>query len=78
MAPASICMLLVLSTGNFLPLSHTFQSTVECEATGKEMTDGRTVKNFICLPSVMVDGLPVFACSPPPDPPIPKHQKRME
>lgn len=73
-----ICMLLVLASGNFLPVSYSFKDRVECEAAGKEMTDGRTVKNFVCLPSVMVDGLPVFECNPPPAPPIPKYQKRME
>lgn len=55
------CLVLILS-GQLVPINKPFPTEDSCERAGFSMTDGQTVKGYSCLPRIIVDGLPVYDC----------------
>ncbi len=51
----SICLILIMAGQTLLPISAAFPDQIACEMGGASMTDGRTVKGYICVPPEIFD-----------------------
>lgn len=65
----SICLMLIMAGSTLLPVSPPAPDTVTCEMRGAALTDGQTVRGYVCLPVTIYD------CR---EPAMPKRQRRME
>lgn len=69
----NICLILIMAGKSLIPIAAPFSDQTSCEMGGASMTDGQTVRGYVCVP------VGIYDCRASQEaPPVPKYQKRME